>query len=80
MIYLDMNINDFFVQFPSLKNGSVNTCKEYDLDINEAKPFVTKEKVGILLNPKEERPLTIHIFRNEEINKEAISFFSNALK
>lgn len=80
MIFLETNIDDFLVQFPSLKNGSLRTCQKYNLDINQAKPFITKEKVGILLNPNEECPITIHVFRDEELNKEAVSFFTHVLQ
>jgi hypothetical protein len=80
MIYLDTTIKEFFSKFPSLQNGSINLCEEHSLNINEAKPFITKEKVGILLNPKEECPLTIHIFRDSKFNQEALNFFNCTLQ
>lgn len=81
MIFPDVELTSWLKKFPHFKGPLNDLCEDYDLNLNLAVPFITKEKVGVLVNPDEPgRPITVNSFRSPNINKELTEIVTGILK
>lgn len=47
MLYLDVTVKEWLAKYPQLLRASLNVCADYELKLDDGKPFVTKNKIGV---------------------------------
>lgn len=65
MIYLNISVDEFFTKHPELKDQCINICKEMNIPLNQIRPYVTKETIGVEFD--EDGLRSIDILRDESI-------------
>lgn len=70
MIFLDKSLDSFFEEHPSLKELAEEECKEHNLNISHAKPYMTSKTIGIILDPHTDSAHSVFFFKKhrEELN------------
>lgn len=76
MIYLDIKISEFFKQHSTIYSLAKESCEEHGYDLHRVQPYITKEMVGVILNP-DATSRRRKIFTHRDVNKQ--EFYGNLI-